>query len=81
MNNQLKNKDLADLICSRIYFYIKEGKLCNDDLVQIIEQTGDFLNLKTRSAYAKEKNISYNGAKKHRTNISLFGTKFIIDNE
>ena len=57
------------------------GGLNNNDLVQIIEHIGGYLNLKTRAGYAKENNLSYNGAKKFRNNIELFGVKFIIDNE
>lgn len=58
-----------------------EGRISTDCLVQIIEQCGSFLNLKTISNYAKENGISYNGAKKFRKNIQLFGTKFILDND
>ena len=46
-----------------------------------IELAGDFLNLQTISDYAKENNISYNGAKKFRNNIELFGVKFVIEND
>lgn len=53
----------------------------NDFLVQIIEHSGGFLNLQTRSNYMKENNVSYNTAKKYRENINLFGVKFVIDNE
>lgn len=60
---------------------IISGELSNKDMIQIIELCGDYLNLKTRSQYAKENNISYNGAKNFRENIELFGIKFIIDNE
>jgi len=74
------DKPLADAICDRLSHYIHEGLLSNDDLIQIIEHTGDYLNLKTRSEYAKEWGISYNGAKKFRRNVTLFGVKFIIEN-
>lgn len=72
---------LIDNIANRLHQYVIEGKLSNKDLVQIIEQCGGYLNLKTRSDYAKENGISYNGAKKHRQNIKLFGSTFIIDNK
>lgn len=58
-----------------------DGRLSNECLVQIIEQCGSFLNLKTISNYAKTNQISYNGAKKFRENIDLFGVKFILDND
>lgn len=65
----------------RLGKYIHEGNLSNEAIVKIIELCGDFLNLKTISDYAKENNISYNGAKRFRTNVTLFNTKFIIENE
>lgn len=54
--------------------------LSNDDLVQIIEQCGLFLNMKTIADYAKSNNMSYNGAKNFRQKVCIFNTKFIIDN-
>ena len=64
----------------QIEYKILSGELNNIELVQIIKLCGDYLNLKTRSNYCKENNISYNGAKNFRQNIELFGVKFIIDN-
>ena len=69
-----------ELVLNRLSELISNGEIDNKGLVQIIELAGGFLNLKTRSAYSKENNISYNGAKKFRENINLFGVKFIIDN-
>lgn len=59
----------------------ENGELNNDSLVQLIELAGRYLNLRTIPDYAKENNISYNGAKYHRTTIELFNVKFILDNE
>lgn len=36
---------------------------------------------KTISQYAKDNNKSYNGIKNHRKIITLFGVKFVLDNE
>jgi hypothetical protein len=80
MSKTNTDKPLVNIICKRISYYIHAGMLSDEDLVQIIEHTGDYLNLKTRSNYAKEYGISYNGAKKFRQNVNLFGAKFIIDN-
>ena len=60
---------------------VHEGKLSNEDLVQIIELAGSYLNLQTISVYSKEKGISYNGAKNNRQVETIFGCKFVIDNE
>ena len=42
---------------------IEAGELSNDELVQLIEQVGSYLNLQTIPAYAKQNNMSYNGVK------------------
>ena len=73
--------NLSEKILKNIYLGVENGILSNDDLVQIIEQTGSFLNLQTIATYAKENKISYNGAKKFRNVKKIFGVKFIIDNE
>ena len=60
---------------------IQDGKWSNAGLVQLIELSGAFLNLKTIPDYCKATGISYNGAKKCRNVKEIFGVKFIIDNE
>lgn len=60
---------------------VQNNELTNEDLVQIIELAGSFLNLQTITNYAKENNISYNGVKKCRNVINLFNVKFVIDND
>lgn len=72
---------LVNTICEHLSNRILNNELSNDDMIQIIEHIGGYLNLKTRSAYARENNKSYNGVKKFRTNKEIFGVKFIIDNE
>lgn len=72
--------NLVDKILINIDKGLYNNILSNEDLIQIIEQCGMHLNLKTISNYAKDNNISYNGAKKYRTVIRMFGTKFIIGN-
>ena len=70
---QNKLDELSEMICS--------GGVSNDFLVQLIELSGAFLNLKTIPDYCKATGISYNGAKKCRNVKEIFGVKFIIDNE
>ena len=72
-----KGKKLCDFLTEKTM----NGELSNNDLVQLIEVAGAFLNLKTISDYAKENNLSYNGAKHFRKTIEIFKTKFIIDND
>jgi len=63
-----------------IYNHVINDDLNNNDLVQIIELCGKFLNLKTITDYAKENNLSYNGVKNYRNIKLLFNVKFVIDN-
>lgn len=71
---------LINKIKEHLAMRIENGELRNHELVQLIELIGSYLNIQTISNYAKENNLSYNGAKKFRTVINLFGAKFIIDN-
>lgn len=71
---------LIDKICEHISTRIENDELTNDDLVQLIEHTGAYLNLQTIPDYAKDNKLSYNGVKKHREIKTLFNVKFVIDN-
>ena len=51
------------------------------EIVQVFERLAPYANLKTIQQYASDNNISYNGAKNNRKVITLFGTKYIADNE
>jgi hypothetical protein len=72
---------LVNKICDHLTERITSGELSNDNLVQIIEHIGGYLNLKTISSYSKENKISYNGVKNFRVIKPIFGVKFVIDNE
>jgi hypothetical protein len=75
------DKPLVESICKRLDEFVMSDRLSNDGLVQIIEHVGGYLNLCTRSAYAKAWGKSYNAAKKFRKNVKLFGATFVIDND
>ncbi len=77
----MPNELLTNTICKHIQQQFVSDNLDNSDLVQIIEHLGGVLNIQTISDYAKVTGISYNGAKKFRNVIELFGIKFIIDND
>lgn len=77
MNNTL----LVNKICEHLSKRIENEELSNDDMVQIIEHVGAYLNLMPISEYAKANNLSYNGAKKCRVVRIIFKTKFIIENQ
>jgi len=79
--NQLTTPMDAEKITEQVAKGTQHNNLSNDDLVQIIELCGAFLNLQTISDYARAEGISYNGAKNNRAVRKLFGVKFVIDNE
>lgn len=72
--------DKSTKIVHRIDELAMQGVFSNDQLVQIIELIGGYLNLMTISKYAKSHNLSYNGVKNNRKIIYLFGNKYVIDN-
>ena len=79
MKVRANTEKLKDFIVDKFI----NDELDNESLVQIIELCGDYLNLKTISAYAKERKMNYNAAKKPyngRSIRTLFGVKFVIDN-
>lgn len=76
MSIELNTNNLLDLIGRKF----ENDELNNDSLIQIIELAGGYLNLRTISKYSKDSGISYNGAKKFRRVIQLFGSRYVIDN-
>ena len=72
--------NLKDRIILNISKGVDNNVLSNDDLLQIIECVGDYLNLATISKYATKNNLSYNGAKNNRNIKKIFGVRFVVDN-
>ena len=60
---------------------IHEGKWSNEALVQLCELAGTYANLRTIPDYAREHGLTYNGVKKTRKIIKLFGIKFVIEQD
>lgn len=60
---------------------ITNGDLQNNELVQLIEHIGMYLNLQTIPDYAKSNGKSYNGVKKFRNGVTIFNVKFVVDND
>ena len=67
-----------DKIEEYVYKTLQKGDM---DLVQLFERLNRYADLETISSYAKRNNMSYNGVKKCRNIIELFGSKFVFDNE
>lgn len=70
-----------DKIEEYVYKTILKKELKEENLIQLFERLNTYLNLKSIQKYANDNNISYNGAKNNRKIITLFGCKFIADNE
>lgn len=77
----MQNIELKDKLILNVMKGVDNNLLSNDDLIEIIQTCGSYLNLRTISDYAKKNSISYNGAKNFRNKAELFGVKFIIDND
>ncbi len=78
--------DSKENIFHSIHNMVQNNELTNDDIVEIINHLGGYLNIKTITKYAAIENISYNGAL-NRIKLNkiqeceIFGSKFVIDNE
>ena len=77
MESPVNTKHL-DKIEEYVYKTLQKNEL---DIVQLFERLTPYANFKTISQYAKDNNLSYNGVKKTRNSVTLFGVKFIPDNE
>lgn len=71
---------LVNKICEHLSKRIEANELTNNELVQIIEHIGAYLNVQTIPNYAAQNKMSYNGVKKFRNITSIFKVKFVIDN-
>ena len=61
---------------------IYEGSLSECDQLKLLNILCKYLNLQTITDYAKSEKISYNGAKKRKTeSVEISGIKFIVNNE
>ena len=79
--NRSKNPENTNKLCAFIYEKAQNQELDNESLVQVIELSVALLNLRTIADYARENNLSYNGAKNCRDTRIIAGVKFVIDNK
>lgn len=80
MCNELIIRQNTDKLMAFVAQKFERGELDNESLVQLIELAGGYLNLSTIPNYCRSNRMSYNGAKKYRKVVVLFGVKFVIDN-
>jgi hypothetical protein len=66
----------------KIFQNYENGAISDEQLVQIIELSASYLNLKTITNYAKTNKITYNGALKRKLRkVVIDNQTFVIDNE
>lgn len=73
--------NLINIICDHVAKRFQNDELANDDMVQLIESAGMFLNLKTIADYARDNKMSYNGVKNNRHIVTIFNVQFVVDND
>ena len=66
----------------KLFQNYENGAISDEQLVQIFEQIKTYLNLRTKTNYAKANGLTYNGGLKRQTRkIEIDKIVFIIDNE
>ena len=66
----------------KLFLNYEAGAITDEQLVQVIELSANYLNLKTITNYAKANKITYNGALKRKLNKLIIDNQtFIINNE
>ena len=82
----MSKKSLTKVIKEHLSDRVQKGELNNEDIVEIIDLLGAYLNAETISDYAKRNKITYNGtlqriATGKLKTFTLFKNKFVIDND
>lgn len=77
---------LTKVIKEHLSSRVQNLELNNEDIVEIIDLLGAYLNAETISDYAKRNKITYNGtlqriATGKLKTFTLFKNKFVIDND
>jgi hypothetical protein len=73
--------ELEDKLLNNFGAFVQTKSPSNECLIAFIKLAGTFLNLQTIPQYAKDHKMSYEGVKKFRHIETIFGVKFVIDNE
>ena len=72
----------SEIIYYRLMECIHKGEVENIELANIVKDISVILGLKTLTSYAKNKNISYPAAAKHKKEcLKIDKINFIIDNK
>lgn len=73
---------MFEKIQNRLHEVIQNGELDNNEIIQLIELLGAYLNIETMANRAKRLNIDYNCVKKSSVyKVDMFGVKFVVDND
>jgi hypothetical protein len=76
-----KIRQNTDKLIAFVATKFEANELDNDSLVELFKSMGMYLNLKTIPDYAKANGLSYEGVRKCRKIETIFGVKFVIDND
>lgn len=74
-------KQNTDKLINFVSAKFENGELDNESILELFKVMGKYLNLQTIQAYANENNLTYQGVKVGRKIETIFGVKFVIENE
>lgn len=78
--------ELTKVIKDHLSKRVQNNELENEDITDIIDLLGGYLNLETYTDYSKRTNLDYNSVKARVKSgkikeYTLFNVKFVIDNQ
>ena len=81
MKNDTKIRENTDKLLKFVSDKFLNNELDNQSLIELIQLSGDYLNMRTIADYAKQEKMSYEGVKRFRPTTEIFGVKFVIENQ
>lgn len=74
-------KQNTDKLINFVATKFENNELDNESLLELFKVMGKYLNLQTIQSYADENKMSYQGVKVGRKIETIFGVKFVIEND
>lgn len=81
MSKNIDIKQNTDKLIHFVETKFEAGELNNSSLLELFKAMGQYLNLQTIPDYAAANKMTYQGVKTCRQIETIFGVKFVIDNE
>jgi hypothetical protein len=78
---QTEIKANTDKLINFVVEKFEKGELDNTSLLELFKVIGGYLNLMTIPDYATANKLTYQGVKSTRKIETIFGVKFVIDND